>query len=189
MARLEKTSKRDILPYLVHRVLGSRLYATDIDTAVIAKGEEVNGVFAEMNDDLDFVALIDYKHPTGESHQNIDLSTMAVRAQSRHATKNGIPFFVVLSYLDPDLYVQAAFYIIAVNNIAKEMIPGGKTWSSVQDFARFQHFLRKQKWRPSEVIPRDAKSDAVVKKIIRDATKLAELPNEPVSYPLPSFVL
>lgn len=137
----EHTNLRDNLPSLQHRTLGKRIAMTDIDQL-----EYVH----EKDGTIRFVAIIDVKH--GSIEKLLDVS--AIKAQEMLAEKLDIPFFIVLTYLDPEKYEVPMYYIRPKNHQARDIMiklkkslashfQEGGLWCSVYDYSKFQHYIRK----------------------------------------------
>ena len=164
MVKIEKYSDRDMLPYRLHRLLGKSLFATDIDMIE----------YRYKDKDLVISAIIDYKDP--DKCKDLSFKEDSVKLQSFMATKLGVPFFLVLTYLGNN-YDVPMMYVIAYNDIAKEFMkeaeasPNGE-WCSMVEYSEFLHCVRK--------IPHDTEAQAKLtnnKKVYKLPGEKNEIPN------------
>jgi len=132
MTKPEITHKRDLLPSLFHRKLGRKILMLDIDCLE----------YQFKHGRIENVAIIDYKFP---NIKNICADDLSNKVQINLANQLNIPFFIVITYLDTEEYSIPMFYVIAMNDIAKNMFASTKKtkfWLSAFGYCRFQHFLR-----------------------------------------------
>lgn len=148
MVMNEKTNLRDNSPNNLHRTLGSKCLMIDVDCVE----------FHFRNGQIEFAAIVDYKHPNSQS---IDLDSVSAKVQIAMAEKLNIPFFLVFNYQE-DYYDVKMMLVQPVNKLAKEfMIKCGKsgdkpTWLSIRNYSRFLHNLRRI---PNDVVAQNLLSN------------------------------
>ena len=109
MLKREKTLLRDLLPSLLHRDLGQKLYCTDVDCIE----------YRFENGKRKAVAIIDYKNPVNST--KLDLTGETILFQRDLADQLNVPFFVVYTYLEEEFYDTNMMYLLPINDIAKKM--------------------------------------------------------------------
>jgi len=125
-----------------HRTLGDKIMSTNLDCVE----------YHYVNGEIELIAFIDYK----EGHIGKLVNTSAKDAQKKMAALLGLPMFEVLTYLDPDKYDIKMYYVIPLNQEAKDLfthlqLPLDGKWLSIKNYARFQHYLRKIKVNEEEI--------------------------------------
>ena len=130
MMKREKTLLRDLLPSLLHRELGQKLYCTDIDCIE----------YRFINGKRKAVAIIDYKNPVNSS--KLDTTGETVLFQSDLADQLNIPFFLAYTFLEEEYYPTNMMYLLPINEIAKKMFetwnietPG--KWLGIRNYSKF----------------------------------------------------
>jgi hypothetical protein len=181
----ENTSLRCSLASNYHRILGSRIYTTDMDSLFTNSGI-IDESFIEFSIDKknDFVpyALIDYKKMIPNRNQHFSDKYIGVRSQAAIADNYlKIPFFVVLYYLD-ECWEDKGFLIVPVNNLAKKYFSDLKLsdseFMSVKKFSQMLHHLRNIKWNANEEV--DNSNFPEIK-------CLGDLPNKKLNYAKPTM--
>lgn len=148
----------------------------DIDNIELEKGS-VENMYVELGlqyGEPEAVAFVDFKMP-GKSLSD---KYFTIRGQINMATKLGIPFFFIITYLD-DRYPVKMYYIIPINKIARKKYKDGG-WLSLRRYSQFQHHLRGEVWNPKETL-----NQQNVQKINLDYKTLGDLPADEMEYPLP----
>lgn len=151
-----------------HRLLGDRIYGTDIDMLE----------FTYHDGKPKFVAMVDYKHG---NIQQVNSKAESLQVQIQLANTLQIGFFLCVTYLEAELFPTPMYYVVPINTIAKIKLSGytydGEgVWMSLQQYSKFQHNLRDIMWNPYEHNVEAKKS-------------LNELSDVVVKYPLPQFNL
>lgn len=124
MSAHERTGWRDQEISARHRQWGMNCPAADLDFLMV-----------EYNHGLP-VALVEYKHHKVKFP--IDLRHATYRAIRVLADGAGLPF--LLAFYWPETW---AFYVVPVNDIARERIPSNRQRLSEQEFVRGLYRLRK----------------------------------------------
>ena len=117
-----------------HRTLGPQILCTNLDCLE----------YMYVNGQIVFVAVIDYKEGCAK---DIHLGQSAADAQVKLAVLLNLPLFIVLTYLDPNIYPIPMYKVIAENELAKNKMthinfnPDGE-WMSIRRYSHFRHYLR-----------------------------------------------
>ena len=159
----------------VHRVLGSRIYMTDIDEAVFNEGGASSMDLETQG--IKPAAIIDRKSAKGK----VDLKTFSIKQQKEVAKILNVPFFVVIYFLDPEVYKTPMFLTIPMNEQAHAFIPEKANWMTVREYSLFQHRIRSLIWDGNE----DTKKafSNLKKDVGFTADTLGQLPDTVAYYP------
>ena len=140
MAKPDNTNLRDAFPSLYHRRLGRKLYMLDID----------HMAYTYRNGNIEFCSVIDWKNG---SAKNISTKWSPIQAQIVLADKLEIPFFIVVTYLDPALYKIPMYYVIPINTKAKSI--SGMKWYTEYDYSLLEHQIRNASVEITEALSKD----------------------------------
>jgi hypothetical protein len=113
-----------------HYTLGSGLHMTNIDCLEYKwhQGKRVR------------VAIIDYKYPG----QALSTQYDAIQVQAELAHDLQLPFFFVITYLEPTRFPVPMYYVIPINQMATIVLPDLiGSWMSLQQYSRWLHQIRK----------------------------------------------
>lgn len=177
---------------LWHRLFG-KVYVTDLDQLIFATGESMDGITVEydyLNNEEEFVALIDHKSGAGHSAKSTNWSPM--KLQLKLARKLDIPFFLSIDYLLPQ-FAEPCSYMIGCNSRAKTFLAKYTTeqglWLPPYHICWFLHQLRNKTMNDAELIDPKGKHVQVpaLKELIEkyNLKTLGDLPKKLTKYNLP----
>lgn len=190
MSILNKTNMTDPVPNSWHRLMGQAMYAIDFDFV------EYNPL---PNGSFELLALIDAKKGDSANPHPINMKWSPMQLQYWFATKESIPFFILVSFLHesiPMVFMVPAnekaqqFHYQNYYQIDSAPLHHNGAWLTPYQFSKFLHLLHKVEFQE------DAQFHTVLKTCsdLRDSlglksNYLKDLPNHYVEYPLPRITL
>jgi hypothetical protein len=144
-----------------HRLLGKKTYALDLDLIE----------YKYKNGKIEPVAAFEIKH----GNLSVPIFTCPSLEIANYLMVEGkrIPTFLVVSFCEVALFPVPMFYVVPVNDEAKEILHK-EYWFSAKNFSIFQHTLRGVSWDGEEEYK---------------GQKLKDLSDENVKYALPVIKL
>lgn len=171
-----------------HRLLGKACYYCDLDQVSMKKGSHENMCveYTYINNKPKAIFFTDWKYP--EENSSITWRQSSLQLQASMATELKIPFFIIVTCLDPIEHPVKCYFVIPSNIVAVERFkeygfPTEGRWMSLQSFSRFQHLLRNKIWNGEEQIM----DENLIKCGLDTNMKLKDLPHQYRRYALPEI--
>jgi len=163
-----------------HRILGKKIYLTDIDKIVL-QNDHIEGLQIET-DAHKPVCIIDYKFGKNKAVQ-YNIRELSIKAQIYIADLIKIPFFIIETYLEKHNECKQ-YLVIPVNVLAKSFFKAHNyqcpsAWFSIKQYSIMQHQLRGLHFNPNEKYTNANLFKNDYTGYLSHIETLGELPDEP----------